>query len=298
MDRRRTSLIGIASRSRAAISSSSWMSRRRRRSRRSITRRLAASLSSAAGATYTAITLPFSDVHLRRQPAGDRVRDSGGGHGRLARCGRGGQGGQAAAPRWHCTLTDYQCTRVTTRHRGTSRRRAWRGPGGQGRGGPTGGRTAAIRQVRTSPGRQDRRVVQNSNIFIRPAGGGARMLAAQLDGVGGQPVRPPTRSPGRPIRRSSSPIAACPAISAWSPTCSRRRPRPAAAQASTRYYRKPGDVVDHDQPVLFDIARARHNRYDEALFPNPYDITRPVWHQGQPRVHVRVQPARPPGSTA
>jgi len=45
----------------------------------------------------------------------------------------------------------------------------------------------------------------------------------------------------------------------------------------TRNYRKPGDAVDHDQPVLIDVATRRANIVDAALFPIAYDISRPVW---------------------
>lgn len=76
--------------------------------------KLAASLSTAAGAKYTAITLPFNTFTFvdNRQAiefavgAGGAGRQGGG-----AGAGRQGGGGPAA-PRWRCTLTDYTCTRA------------------------------------------------------------------------------------------------------------------------------------------------------------------------------------------
>jgi dipeptidyl aminopeptidase/acylaminoacyl peptidase len=42
-------------------------------------------------------------------------------------------------------------------------------------------------------------------------------------------------------------------------------------------YRKPGDALDIAYPALFDIATKKEIEIDHALFPNPYDITPPVW---------------------
>ncbi len=42
-------------------------------------------------------------------------------------------------------------------------------------------------------------------------------------------------------------------------------------------YRKPGDALDIAYPVLFDVATKNEIEIDRALFPNPYNITPPVW---------------------
>ena len=44
-------------------------------------------------------------------------------------------------------------------------------------------------------------------------------------------------------------------------------------------YPKPGDALDISQPVLFDIATRRQVNVDNALFPNPYSLSRPAWRQ-------------------
>ena len=46
---------------------------------------------------------------------------------------------------------------------------------------------------------------------------------------------------------------------------------------STRSYRKPGDRLDVDQPVLFDVTTGNQIVIDRALFPNAYNISRPRW---------------------
>lgn len=43
------------------------------------------------------------------------------------------------------------------------------------------------------------------------------------------------------------------------------------------HYAKPGDQVDIAHPVLFDVATRKATEIDTALFPNPYNLTTPVW---------------------
>ena len=45
----------------------------------------------------------------------------------------------------------------------------------------------------------------------------------------------------------------------------------------TMVYPKPGDVLALPQPVLFNIATRREIPVSNALFPNPYDLSRAVW---------------------
>ncbi len=44
-------------------------------------------------------------------------------------------------------------------------------------------------------------------------------------------------------------------------------------------YAKPGDVLDLDQPVLFDVNAKKQTSVDNALFPNPYALSAPVWRK-------------------
>ena len=46
---------------------------------------------------------------------------------------------------------------------------------------------------------------------------------------------------------------------------------------STIHYNKPGDTLDIAFPVLFDVATKQQTDIDHTLFPNPYDISEPVW---------------------
>lgn len=42
-------------------------------------------------------------------------------------------------------------------------------------------------------------------------------------------------------------------------------------------YTKPGDVLDLQQPVLFNVAAKKQFNIDNSLFPNPFDLSSPVW---------------------
>ena len=44
-------------------------------------------------------------------------------------------------------------------------------------------------------------------------------------------------------------------------------------------YRKAGDILDSNQPAIFDIDTKRQILIDRSLFPNPYAISRPVWRK-------------------
>ena len=49
-------------------------------------------------------------------------------------------------------------------------------------------------------------------------------------------------------------------------------------KSSSRFYAKPGDELDLDQPVLFDVeAKTQVEIVDNALFPNPYELSRLEW---------------------
>jgi dipeptidyl aminopeptidase/acylaminoacyl peptidase len=48
---------------------------------------------------------------------------------------------------------------------------------------------------------------------------------------------------------------------------------------STREYAKPGDTLDIAQPMLFNVAARRQMMVDNALFPNPYSLSRAVWRK-------------------
>ena len=50
-------------------------------------------------------------------------------------------------------------------------------------------------------------------------------------------------------------------------------------KAFTINYAKPGDVVDLQQPVVFDVEAKARVAIDNALFPNPYELSEIVWRK-------------------
>ncbi len=48
---------------------------------------------------------------------------------------------------------------------------------------------------------------------------------------------------------------------------------------TARFYAKPGDVLDLDQPVILDVASRSAIAVDAALFPNPFDLSRLEWRK-------------------
>ncbi|MHB1864380.1 MAG: DPP IV N-terminal domain-containing protein [Gemmatimonadaceae bacterium] len=46
---------------------------------------------------------------------------------------------------------------------------------------------------------------------------------------------------------------------------------------SVRFYQKPGDRLDVRRPVLFNLDTQRQIEVSDALFPNAYNITVPIW---------------------
>src|SRR5471032_2026003 len=46
-----------------------------------------------------------------------------------------------------------------------------------------------------------------------------------------------------------------------------------------RYYQKPGAVLDLQQPHFFAVATKQETIVDNALFPNPYDLSRIEWRK-------------------
>ncbi len=233
--------------------------------------KLAAALSTASAGNVTALTLPFTTFTFvdNMQAIEFATGVAGGQPG-------GARGGAPAAPRWHCTLPDGPCTNIATTPAGGSGRRG----GGQGRGaGAAAGAPAFDAQVRVSPDGTTAALIQNFNVFVRLANGAAQdVRALSHDG-----------SEGNAYTLASL---------VWSPDSTRlvayRRvpgyqrlvtyvqsspPDQLQPKTSTRAYRKPGDEVDHDQPVVFDVASGGARSIDNALFPTAYDISRPQWRR-------------------
>jgi dipeptidyl aminopeptidase/acylaminoacyl peptidase len=236
--------------------------------------RLAAVLSTAANGKYTAVTLPFTTFQFVDSQQAIEFSIGGGGPG------GGGQGGGAAAGgnRWRCSLSSYECTRLPAAAGGAPGQA--RG-GGQGRGGGNagGGQGAATpeSQVRRAPDGSAEASIRNFNVYLRqlPAG---EPVALSTDGSEGngytlQSIRwsPDSkkiavfkRRPG--YNRQVHYIESSPADQVQ-------------PKHSSIFYRKPGDEVDFDHPVIFNVATKQRFDGDAALYANPYANSRLAWRE-------------------
>jgi len=211
--------------------------------------RLAESLSTAAAETYRASRLPFQNFTTSDSLGSIDMTIDG--------------------ARWNCTLTTYICRTPQLPAPGEIRR---------GIAGPVRGDLSSnAPRPRLSPDGKWLAFIENYNVAIRPAGDKARTLLSS-DGSEGNYYDLTTLvwSPDstriaayrvRPgYRRLVHYVSSSPE--------DQLQPEHWAAQ-----YAKPGDQLDLEQPVLFDIARKTQTTVDSRLFPNPYDLSDMTWRK-------------------
>lgn len=211
--------------------------------------RLAEALSKASGETYQPYRLPFQTFTFNDALSAIEASISG--------------------ARWTCTLADYVCRAPEAAKPGEIRR---------GITGPVRGDQSGVTpRPRMSPDGKWMAFIDNYNVAIRPFGGDKRIVLS-TDG-----------SEGNYYDASSI---------AWSPDSTRLaayRVRPGyrrlvhyvwsspedqlQPQHWAMQYAKPGDLLDLEQPVLFDIRASKPSVIDARLFPNPFDLSDLVWRK-------------------
>jgi len=211
--------------------------------------RLAESLSRASGRAYTGTRLPFQTFSFNDALSAIDMTIEG--------------------VRWTCTLSDYTCRTPEVPPLGDIRR---------GIAGPVRGDVSnANPRPRISPDGKWMAFIDNYNVAIRPIGEGKR-VALSTDGSegnyydGASIVWSPDSSrvvayrirPG--YRRLVHYVASSPQDQV--------QPEHWAA-----HYAKPGDQLDLEQPVMFDIRGQKQIAVDARLFPNPYDLSDMVWRR-------------------
>jgi dipeptidyl aminopeptidase/acylaminoacyl peptidase len=211
--------------------------------------RLADALSRAAGRTFSGTRLPFQGFTFNDALSAIELTIDG--------------------ARWTCTLADYVCRTPELPPPGEIRR---------GISGPVrGDLSQAPARPRMSPDGKWMAFIDNYNVAIRPFGGDKR-TPLSTDGSEGNYYDGATIT--------------------WSPDSSKvvaYRVRPGYRRLVhyvssspedqvqpehwAMQYAKPGDVLDHEQPVLFDIRSQKQVTIDARLFPNPYELSEPVWRK-------------------
>jgi dipeptidyl aminopeptidase/acylaminoacyl peptidase len=210
--------------------------------------RLAAALSAATGRPYGALTLPFARIAYTKDEHGLEVAVD-------------------AAP-WTCDLASYTCRKVERRSDFSES------------GLPRDCRTLPTDTPLVSPDGRWEALVQNFNVAIRrtPVTAGTSLTWLSADGSDGNCYQLPTLT--------------------WSPDSRRlaaMRVRPGFRRVvhyvesspedqlqpkhSTRFYAKPGDTLDVEQPVIFQVETRRQLEIDRTLFPNAFELSPLVWRK-------------------
>jgi len=206
--------------------------------------RLAASLSKAAGATFTPVKLPFSTIRfVDHEHAIEFV---------------------AAESRWKCSLAEYSCEKI-------------------------------VPAVRRAPFRNREQVAQEENHPVASPDGMSEAWIKNFNLY----VRPKGKTEGTMLSLDGSEdnyyASASIAWSADSKKLVAYRIRPGYRREvhyvessptdqlqpkySTIEYAKPGDVLDFEQPMLFLVDEKKQIAIENSLFPNPYELSEPVWRK-------------------
>ena len=269
--------------------------------------KLAAAINTASGGHYTALALPFAPV------SGGRGGTGGGGRGVPVAGGLTFSGDAqsiefgAMGFHYKCSLTAYTCTKGAALRPDS--------PGAAGRGaapedeilaGPEVAEfntTDGVEDPMPAPQQETRReprrsqppcaeagegpvcrsfdgkwdaVIENFNVFLRPAGKSGPSTALSTDGSEGSyyTLRSVAWSP------DSRKLAAYHTRPGYDRQVHYIESSPAdqiQPKHSSILYRKPGDALDIAYPALFDVAAKKEIDIDHALFPNAYNLTMPVW---------------------
>jgi len=181
---------------------------------------------------------------------------------------------------WRCTIADSSCRKATPAEaQQGSGGRGGRG-GGQGAGavGGRGGQGDPAAQVRVSPDGRKEAAIWNYNLVVRDAGTQKNEAVLSTDGSEGNAYElntiawsPDSRKiaanrvrPG--YRREVHYVESSPA--------DQLQPK-----HSVNVYAKPGDALAVPQPVIFDVESKRSIVVDNALFPNPFELSRFQWRK-------------------
>ncbi|HMX29060.1 MAG TPA: DPP IV N-terminal domain-containing protein, partial [Blastocatellia bacterium] len=221
--------------------------------------RLAAALSAATNEKHSALKLPFQQITF---VDGEKAIEF-----------------LVGETRWRCDLNDYSVKKLPPAREGFGQRRGGI-PLNQGIPGPRynqAGFGGQALESKASPDGKWEAYVNNFNVFVR-AKGKREGAALSFDG-----------SEGNYYALASlmwSPDSKMLAVYRVRPGYARKiqyvESSP-ADQTQPKYYAmdyaKPGDSLDQPQPVLFQVESKKQMVVDNALFPNPYNLSRIEWRK-------------------
>ncbi|HET7695608.1 MAG TPA: prolyl oligopeptidase family serine peptidase [Vicinamibacterales bacterium] len=218
---------------------------------------IAASLSKAAGKSYTALDLPFNSFEFADAERAIQF--------------------VAENATWRCTVADSSCRKATPAEAQQGGGRGGRG-GGAGTGGRGGAPADGTPAVRVSPDGRLEALIWNYNVAVRDAATGDNQVVLSTDGSEGNAYEfasiawsPDSKRiaanrvrPG--YRREVHYVESSPA--------DQLQPK-----HTVNVYAKPGDALPLPQPVIFDVAAKSALLLDDTLFPNPYGLSRFEWRK-------------------
>jgi len=210
--------------------------------------RLAAGLVAAKGPNATAITLPFTTFrYVSADSAIEFVADS---------------------PNWRCGLRDYSCA---SRGRVTAR------PQFSTAFGPVGPpeRPAPVDTPKVSPDSLREAFIRNYNVVVRTRGQKA-VTVLSTDGIEGNAYsnRSLVWSPDSKKLAVFRVRAGHERLLHWVESSPDDQVQP---KYYSRAYAKPGDLLQLEQPVIFDVDAKREIAPENALFPDPYALSDLAW---------------------
>ena len=224
--------------------------------------RLAASLAKAMHDTITATTLPFRGFSLVDD---DRAIEFALG------AGPGGGRPVVTRERWRCTITDYVCERAAV-----VRDTSWRAQRNWG-GGLFGDPREAPDRPQRSPDGKWEALIRNYNVYVRPVGGDEGVMLS-TDGSEGDAYNAASIS-WSPDSRHIAAYRVRPGYQREVHYVESSPEDQLQPKYSTLLYSKPGDVLDVERPVVFDVAARKQIAVDSTLFPNAYSMTALVWRK-------------------
>ena len=228
--------------------------------------RLAAALATALGTPVAATTLPFSRFTFADND--QAIEFTIGGNPRAAQ-------NDTGRVIWHCTITDYTCAKTRPHRNGAFRRQRFTFGGGL-----FGTPRPELNTPHVSPDGKWEAMVQNYNIYVRPTSGGDGIMLS-TEGSEGD-AYDPTSITWSPDSRHLAAYRVRPGYKREVHYVESSPEDQLQPKSSTMLYNKPGDVLDKDQPVLFDVATHKQTIIDDSLFPNAYDMTALEWrHDGR-----------------
>ncbi len=211
--------------------------------------RLAAALSTATGASHTALRLPFSEITFA--DGEKRIEFS------VERAG------------WQCELATFAC-KETAPAPGFATRR--------GLGGPVRDEEAEVDDTpKKSPDGKSEALIRNFNVAVRAIGAKA-VTVLTTDGSEGN-YYDPSSIVWSPDSRKIAAYRVKPGHRRMVHYVESSPEDQLQPKHGTFLYTKPGDVLDVERPTIVDVANKTQLAVSDALFPNGYDLSNLVWRK-------------------